>query len=293
MACKSSVDAVDTVTTVDSIDSIVTINDYSEYSELMKFCNDTAVTIFDGEKSGEWKFSKYRRNSLTGLILLSNDSIVFINDTFFMDVKTEYQQFEFVDSLSVAVYINTSADNKITDYKYVFELNEASGKWLLIYAEKKETVNEKTIYTFTDKFPTKISMDGFSAHAFVFPVKNTFQYKYRKRNYLDSIEIQVSNMRANNVALFKKVFTIEHAEEILRDYPVRITTVTALNNIGYYLEQMSIAMPAVVILEAVIDEYANRTVGYRNLSDALRKLNLNIKAGKIYDQYLRLKEESF
>ena len=51
---------------------------------------------------------------------------------------------------------------------------------------------------------------------------------------------------------------------------------------------MSITMPAIIILETIIDNYPDRTVSYLNLSDALIKNNLKIKAEKLYKQYVKL-----
>jgi tetratricopeptide (TPR) repeat protein len=95
-------------------------------------------------------------------------------------------------------------------------------------------------------------------------------------------------MKSANVALFANIFTIDHAEEILRDYPVRKSNVPSLNNIAYYLEQMSITMPAIAILETVLDSFPDRDVAYLNLYDALTKMKLKTKAEKLYKQYLKL-----
>jgi tetratricopeptide (TPR) repeat protein len=92
-------------------------------------------------------------------------------------------------------------------------------------------------------------------------------------------------MRSAGVESFKNVFTIDHAEEILQDYPVNKITAIFLNNIAYYLEQMSITVPAIAILETVIANYPERTISYLNLCDVLMKNNLKIKAEKIYRQY--------
>ncbi|MDR1887612.1 MAG: hypothetical protein LBQ70_06820, partial [Prevotellaceae bacterium] len=45
---------------------------------------------------------------------------------------------------------------------------------------------------------------------------------------------------------------------------------------------------AIIILETVIAEYPDRTVGYLNLGDALMKNGLKIKARKIYNRYIEL-----
>jgi hypothetical protein len=258
--------------------------DNREYSELMKFCNDSTVTILDGKKSGNWIFSKYRKDTLNGLIAIYNDSAVFINDTFFMNGKTECQQFKFIDSLTVVFNLDSIYDDKTVTYKYVFGFNGAAHNWLLDYAEKREVTAEQSVYLFTDKFSRNRSMDNFSANSFCFANHSPLRYKYRKNNWLDSVVIQVNSMKSANAASFKNIFTIDHAEELLRDYPIRKTTVTSLNNIAYYLEQMSITMPAIIILEAVITDFPNRTVGYRNLSDALMKNNLKTKAKQIYNK---------
>lgn len=283
----------------DSVDLHAIPENNQEYTELMKFCNDATVDILESKKSGDWIFSKYRKNAQTGLISVYKDSIMFVNTEFFPIVETEGQQLDFTDSLRIKFITSQTLEDKTVNYKYIFRFNDFSNKWLLEYAEKNEFTSEQSVYHFTDcqfmdNLQQNFSMESFSSETsptmlFVNENKSLFSYKYRKRKYLDSIEIQVNNMRLASIMAFKNVFTVDHSEEILRDYPVSITNVTALNNIAYFLEQMSITMPAIVILETVLANFPNRIVCYRNLSDALIKNNLKVKAEKIYNQYLKLK----
>jgi hypothetical protein len=259
-----------------------------EYTQLMEFCNDTTVNIIESKKSGNWVFSKYRKDTLIGLISIYNDSVVFINSTFFTTEKTEYQQFNFVDSLKVELNIGRVSDDKTINYKYIFGFNSLLNKWLLEYAENKELTTEQSVYLFTDNFRQNFLLEDFSASSFSFSNNNPFRYKYKRSNYLDSIEFQVRSMKSANVVLFKNIFIIDHAEEILYDYSISKTNVLFLNNIAYYLEQMSITMPAITILETIVANYPDRTVSYLNLSDALAKNKLMIKAEKLYRQYVML-----
>lgn len=257
------------------------------HTKAIDFFNDTTVNVVESKKSGNWIFSKYRKDGLTGLISTYNDSVVFINDAFFATGKTEYQQFNFVDSLKVELNIVRVSGNKTISYRYIFAYRSPANKWLLEYAESKEFTAEQSVYLFTDNFGQDFSLEDFSASSFSFSSNSPFRYKYKKNNYLDSIEIQVRNMKSANVASFKNVFTIDHAEEILHDYSILKTNVLFLNNIAYYLEQMSIAVPAIIILETIVANYPDRTVSYLNLSDALAKNNLKIKAEKLYKQYVK------
>jgi hypothetical protein len=286
----------------DSADLHAVPENNQEYTELMKFCNDATVNILESKKSGDWIFSKYRKKAITGLILIYKDSIAFINTEFFPTVETEYQGFEFVDSLGIKFTASQNLENKTVNYKYIFRFNDFLKKWLLEYAEKKEFTSEESVYhftdcQFTDNLQQNFSMENFSAEKassilFINGNKGLYSYKYKKRKYLDSIEIQVNNMRLANITTLKKIFTVEHSEEILHDYPISTANVTALNNIAYYLEQMSITMPAIVILETVIANYPKRIVGYLNLGDALTKTNLKVKAEKFYKQYTKLRFKS-
>ncbi|MDR1584386.1 MAG: hypothetical protein LBS55_14235 [Prevotellaceae bacterium] len=265
--------------------------------ESVDFCNDLFINILGSKKSGEWIFSKYRKDTLTGLISTHKDSIVFSNDIFFSTQKTEYQQFKFIDSLKIEFITSQKIEDKTVDYRYIFCFDNLSNKWLLSYAEKRTFTSEQSIYLFTDHFQQNLTMDNFSEEKYLKTlftnVNGTlYYYKYKKNNYLDSIEIQVSKMRSAGVTSFKNIFTIDHAEEIIQNYPVTKTTVISLNNIAYYLEQMSIAIPAIAILETVIDDYPNRTISYVNLGDALTKNNLKIKAEKMYKQYYKMTEIS-
>jgi hypothetical protein len=260
-----------------------------EYTELAKFCSDTTVNILESKKSGNWIFSIYRKDALIGLASIYNDSVVFINDSFFATGKTEYQRFDFIDSHKIEFNIGNAFNEGTINYKYIFGFNSMSSKWLLEYAEKKEFTTEQSVYLFTDKFQQKISLENFSAHSFSFANDDSFhQYTYKNNKYLDSVEIQVKNMKTANVTSFKNIFTIDHAEDILRDYTVHKTNVTSLNNIAYYLEQTSITLPAIAILETIVDNYPDRIVSYLNLCDALAKNNLKIKAEKVYEQYVKL-----
>jgi hypothetical protein len=259
-----------------------------KYTELMQFCEDTTVTILESKQSGEWMFSKSRKDTLINLISTYNDSVVFINDAFFTTEQTSYQRFDFIDSFKIEFNIGTVFNKRTTNHKYIFGFNSLSNKWLLEYAERKEFTTEQTIYLFTDKFQQDFSLEDFSTHSFSFVDNNLFQYKYKKNKYLDSVESQVKSMKSANVTLFENIFTIDHTEEILQDYTVQKSNVTSLNNIAYYLEQMSITMPAIAILETIIDYYPDRTVSYLNLCDALTKNNLRIKAEKVYKQYVKL-----
>jgi hypothetical protein len=270
-------------------------NNNLEYTGLMKFCNDTTINILESKKSGDWIFSKYRKNTFTGLAAIYRDSIVFINDVFFASgiAEYQYQQFTFVDSLKIEFAASRNFDDKTVNHKYLFRFDEFSNKWLLEYAEEKESDAGQSFYRFTDDIRQNISMNNFSIEKsplVLFTNMNArlFVYKYKKKNYLDSIEVQVNNMRLSKAVSFKQIFTIEHVEKILHDYPVHKTTTLPLNNIAYYLEQMSITLPAIVILETVIDNYPDRTVSYLNLSDALKKNNLTIKAEKMYQHYSKL-----
>jgi uncharacterized protein YeeX (DUF496 family) len=268
-----------------------------EYTEFTNYFHDTTVNILESKKSGNWIFSKYQKDTLTGLILTYNDSVVFINDTFF-STKTKYQRFDFTDSLKIEFTVQQSFGDETVDYKYIFCFDNFSNKWLLEYAEKKEFTNKQYVYYFTDypcsdSLKQNFSMENFSAKKsssalFTFVNKGLFLYRYKKNNYIDSIEIQVNSMKQANVSSFKNIFTVDHAEEILRDYPVCKTNVLFLNNIAYYMEQMSITMPAIAILEAIIADYPDRTVSYLNLSDALSKNRLKVKAEKVYKQYIKL-----
>jgi hypothetical protein len=262
----------------------------------MKFRNDTAISILESKKAGNRIFSEYRKNGMTGLISVHNDSVVFVNEAFFSAGDAEHQSFDFIDSNRIALDILYAYDSKTINCKYIFRLDDASDNWLLDYAEKKERTVEQTVYLFADSFPQNISMRDFSAEQtfeslFAKAHDNVFQYKYRKNNYPDSIEIQVNKMRLANTVSFKNIFTVEHAEEILRDYPLNKTNVIFLNNIAYYLERMSITMPAIAILETIIADYPDRTVCYLNLYDALLKNGLKVKAEKIYGQYTELKNK--
>jgi hypothetical protein len=262
----------------------------------MKFFNDTTVTFLESKKAGDWIFSKYRNDRLTGLISIYKDSIVFVNDTFFSTENTEYQRFDFIDSLKIEFNTTQIAENKTVNYRYIFRFDDFSNKWLLEYAEKKEVTDEQSVYYFTDNFPQNFSTESFSTEkspAILFTNANDqlFTYKYKKKNYLDSIETQVNSMKSAKVSSFGNVFNIDHAEEILNDYPVNKSTVLTLNNTAYYLEQMSITLPAIAILETIINDYPDRAVSYLNLSDALTKNNLKIKAEKIRQRYSKLSKK--
>jgi hypothetical protein len=219
---------------------------------------------------------------------------MFVNDDFFG--SDDLPEFDFADSGKIIVGQKQNYGDKTVKYKYVFQLDESSKRWLLCYVEKKETAGEpgeQCRYFFTDSLQQDFSMENLSTERFASDFfaagnKNLFRYVYKNKNYLDSIVIQVNNMRLSNIVSFKNVFTAEHAEEILQHYPLTSINVTPLNNIAYYLEQMSIAMPSITILETIIDTYPDRTVSYLNLSDALMKNNLKIKADKIYKQYVKL-----
>jgi hypothetical protein len=250
-----------------------------ENTSLMKLCADTAVTIVESKKSGRQIFSKYRKDNVTGLVSIYNDSLVFINDAIF--AETAYQHFHFIDSLRIVFDIGQIVDDKTINRKYIFGFDGRSEKWLLEYAETKELAAEQAVYLFTNTFRHNFSLDDFSTASFGFSNDGSFRYTYKRNSYLDNIEIQVREMKSANVALFANIFTIDHAEEILRDYPVHKANVAGLNNIAYYLEQMSITMPAIVILETVIDSFPNRAVAYSNLYDALIKTNLKTKAEKL------------
>jgi hypothetical protein len=217
---------------------------------------------------------------------------------FFSTAKTEYQRFDFTDSLKIEFTAKQNLGNETVNYKYIFCLDNFSNKWLLEYAEKKEFTDTQSVYHFTDcpcsdSLKQNFSMENFTMEKSALTLftnvnKGLFAYRYRKNNYRDSIEIQVNSMKHANVTSFKNIFTVDHAEEILQDYPVHKSNVLFLNNIAYYMEQMSIAMPAIAILEAIIADYPDRTVSYLNLSDALIKNNLKVKAEKIYKQYVKL-----
>jgi uncharacterized protein YeeX (DUF496 family) len=223
---------------------------------------------------------------------------MFVNNTFFPTAETKCQRFDFVDSLTIEFVASQNFGNGTINYKYLFRFNNIANKWQLEYAEKKECTTEQSIYYFTDyrivdSLHQGFSMANFStekARTMLFTNVNNgvFCYKYKRKHYLDSIEYQISKMRLSNVSSFKNIFTIDHAEEILQDYPVHKTHVTFLNKIAYYLEQMSITMPAIIILEMIVADYPDRTVSYLNLSDALSKNRLKIKAEKIYQQYSKL-----
>jgi uncharacterized protein YeeX (DUF496 family) len=259
-----------------------------EYTRLMEFCKDTTVNIVESKKSGNWIFSKYNKNTLTGLIAIYNDSVVFVNEAFFATGKTEYQRFNFVDSLKIELNTGRVFNSTTINCKYIFGFDSLLNKWLLEYAENKEFTSEQSVYLFTGNFSQNFSLEDFSADSFSFPDNNPLRYKYKKNNYLDSVEIQVRSMKSANLALFKNVFTIDHAEEIIHDYSILKTNVILFNNIAYYLEQMSITMPAITILETIVDNYPDRIVSYLNLSDALSKHNLKIKAAQLYKQYVKL-----
>jgi hypothetical protein len=268
------------------------IKDSRECTGLMKFYNDTAISILENKKAGDWIFSTYRKDTIKGLISVYKDSIMFINDAFFPTGDTAGQSLDFMDSGKIAVNIS---ENKTLSCRYIFKLNGSSNNWTLDYAEKREFTGEQSVYLFTDSLQADISMCNFSTEQafmdlFASAGKDVFQYKYRKNNYLDSIEIQVNSMRLANVVSFKNIFTLDHAEEILQDYPLNRTNVIFLNNVAYYLERMSITMPAIAILETIIGDYPDRTVSYLNLSDALLKNNLKLKAEKIYSQYAKMKK---
>jgi hypothetical protein len=278
----------------DNVEIQVIPENTQEYTELMKFCNDETVNVLESKKSGNLIFSKYRKDTKTGLIVLYKDSIIFINDVFFLPVETEYQRLDFIDSLRISFTARQNFANKTVNYKYLFHFSDVADKWLLEYAEKNEFTAGQSVYLFTDDVPENFSMDNFSAEKsssilFMDNSRKLFSYKYKTKQFLDSIEIQVSALISSNVTAFKHVFTVDHAEKILLDYPLSKTTVTPLNNIAYYLEQISITMPAILILETVITDFPNRIVAYRNLSDALTKNNLKVKAEKIYNQYTKLK----
>jgi hypothetical protein len=263
-----------------------------KYTGLMKYCNDTTINILKSKKSGDWIFSKYRKDTLNGLTLLYKDSIVFMNDTFFPVGKSEYQQFDFIDSLKIEFITRQDCDNRTINYRYIFQFNDSMNKWLPVYAEKKEFTTEQSVYYFIDTFQHDISMDNslktLSQTLFTSVNNKLFLYKYKNKNYSDSIEIQIKEMKSAKIASFKNIFTVDHAEEILRNYPVNKTNIVFLNNIAYYLEQMSIIMPAITILETIITDYPKRIVCYLNLSDALTKNGLKIKAEKTYRQYCKL-----
>jgi hypothetical protein len=255
--------------------------------------SNTVINILKTKKFGDWIFSMYRKDSLTGLASMYKDSIVFINDTFFSTRENEYRQFDFIDSLKIEFLERKNHGNNTVDYKYIFRFNGFSNKWLLEYAEKKECAAEQSVYLFTDSIQQTCSIANFSIEKispelFANVNERLLSYKYTKKKYLDISEIQMKNMRLANIASFRNIFTVNHTEEILHDYPIDKTNVLFLNNIAYYLEQMSIAMPAIIILETVIANYPNRTVSYLNLSDALTKNNLKMKAEKIYRQYSKL-----
>jgi major membrane immunogen (membrane-anchored lipoprotein) len=269
------------------------LEETQEYTGLMKFYSDTAVTFLENKKSGNMIFSKYSKNNLTGLMLICKDSILFANDTFFTQGKAEHQSFDFIDSGKIVFKTVSIFDGKTVVCKYIFRHDRLSDSWLPDYAEKKESANGQSVYHFTGHFRQDISMGNFSAEQFavsIFTEENdsVFHYTYMDKNYLDSIVIQVNSMRTANMATFKNIFTVDHAEQILQDYPVNRTNVTLINNMAYYLERMSITMPAIAILETVIAECPDRTVSYLNLSDVLSQNGLNVKAEKIYKQYVNL-----
>jgi hypothetical protein len=271
------------------------IKDSRECTGLTRFYNDTGIIILENKKAGDWIFSTYRKNAITGLMSVYKDSIMFINDSFFPAGDAGGQSLDFMDSDRIAVNVSNISGNKTLGCKYIFNLKGFSNNWILAYAEMKEFTGEQSVYHFTDSLQADISICNFSTEQafmdlFANAGKDVFQYKYRKNNYLDSIEIQVNNMRLANVASFKNIFTLDHAEEILQDYPLSRTNVTFLNNIAYYLERTSITMPAIAILETIVSDYPDRTVSYLNLSDALLKNNLKIKAEKIYSQYTKMKK---
>jgi uncharacterized protein YeeX (DUF496 family) len=268
-----------------------------EYTGLMRLYNDTSINILENKKAGDWIFSTCRKNAIKGLISVYKDSIMFINDSFFPSGDGGSQSLDFMDFDKIVVNVSNVSGNKTLSCKYIFSLNRFSNNWTLVYAEKKEFTGEQSVYHFTDILQTDISMCNFSTeHAFMDLFANeredVFQYKYRKSNYLDSIETQVNRMRLANVASFKNIFTLDHAEKILQDYPLNKTNVIFLNNIAYYLERTSITMPAIAILETIVSDYPDRIVSYLNLSDALLKNNLKVKAEKIYSQYTKMKNNS-
>jgi hypothetical protein len=266
-----------------------------EYTDLQKFINVSSIIILESKKAGDRIFFKYRKNKLTGLISVRNDSIVFINEKIFSgnDESTE-QGFEFVDSSKIVFSRRRNFEDKTLNYKYIFRFNDSLNKWLLCYAETKEFTTEQYTCFFTDNFIRNFSMEDFSMENFSKDFSTygkLFRYTYKRKNYLDSISIQVNDMRLANVVSFKNIFTVNHAEEILQHYPINNINVISLNNIAYYLERMSITTPSIVILEAIIDDYPDRTISYLNLADALTKNNLTVKAKKIYTQYIQLMRE--
>jgi hypothetical protein len=271
-----------------SIDLNTFPQDNHEYTGLTNFHNDPSINILESKKAGGRIFSIYQKNTLTGLISALNDSVVFVNDAFFSTGNAEQQSLDFIDSNRIML--------KTINCKYIFRRDEYSDNWLLNYAEKKVSDDEQTVYLFTDNFPQNIAMSDFSADKTFASLlatvnDNILQYKYRKNNYRDSIEIQVHNMRMANAISFENIFTVEHAEEILNDYPLNKANVTFLNNVAYHLERMSITMPAIDILETIIDEYPDRIVAYLNLYNALLKNGLKVKAKKVYNQYTALKNK--
>ncbi|MDR1897635.1 MAG: hypothetical protein LBR10_12680 [Prevotellaceae bacterium] len=261
--------------------------DIREDSDFTRFAADSSVEILESKKANDRMFSKYKKDNSIGLILTYKGSIVFINNNMFSRIDEPAQTFDFADSATIVFRQQQDSANRTIAYKYIFQL-EQSQKWILRYAEKKVTDGNEQRYVFTDNFKSECSMDKFSMDMFDFEQHSPCSYVFRQTKYLDSILIQVKNMRAANVESFENVFNAAHAEELLRHYPITPNNVTRLNNIAYYLEQMSIATPAIVILEDIVAEYPNRTVSYLNLGDALTKKKLTVKAKKIYKQYISL-----
>ncbi|MDR3245383.1 MAG: hypothetical protein LBT50_03005 [Prevotellaceae bacterium] len=269
--------------------------DEREYTGLQKLITDSTINILENKKVGDRIFFKYRKNKLTGLISVHNDSVAFVNEKIFLEYNESTEQgFEFVDSAKIVFRQSLNFEDKTLNYKYIFRLNDSLNKWLLCYAETKECRTEQYTCIFTDNFSRNFSLEDFSTENFFKDFAGygkLFSYTYKRKNYLDSISIQVNKMRLSDVVAFKNIFTVDHAEEILRDYPANSVNVLALNNIAYYLDRMSIMMPSIAILEVVIDDYPDRTISYLNLADALVKNNLTVKAKTIYSQYIKLMRE--
>lgn len=250
--------------------------------KLSRFYNSDNYSEIESQKVNNWIFSEYKKDTLTGLVIIYNDSVLLTNDNFF----EKETLISFKDSETI-VFEYMAGD--IT-CKYIFGHNEPINKWLLNYAEQKEVSNAGETYLFKNVTEDE-NIDILSFTVFSFNMDEADKYVFKNNKYIEQILEQVKEFRAAKNQAFKNIFTTEHAQELLKNYPITLTNVIQINNIAYYLEQMDILMPAIYILEEIITQYPNRIVSYLNISDAFNKLGLKTKAKENYNHYVTIMKQ--
>jgi hypothetical protein len=261
--------------------AVTSDNDISDI--FSQFEENYSANIKEIKKAGKWTFVRYENSGSAGFAAMFNDSTVFANSKFPVD------EFYFTDLSKMVAVLKQVRDDKNVVFKYIFKLNVSSNIWTLSYAEKKECTEMQDTYYFTSDFGRKTVLNDFES--FDFERDGVQRYVFAKKNSLEYISEQLRNMRNDNIVLLKEVFTPEHAEELLQYYPVNPQNVITLNNIGFYLGQTSVNLPAIIILEAVLKEYPNRAIACLNLGDVFMKINMKIKGKAYYSLYIRLMKE--